>query len=68
MTKSITITDKIKADLDHLANKEKVSVEGITCILLRLALTDDSLVHRALKLMEKCDLKHEAAELEKRGW
>jgi hypothetical protein len=53
------ITDKIKADLDDLANKEKVPVEGLTCVLLRLALSDDSLVQRALKLMEKCDLSME---------
>jgi hypothetical protein len=68
MTKSVTITDKIKADLDDLANKEKVPVEGLTCVLLRLALSDDNIIQRALKLMEKCDLKHGATELEKRGW
>jgi len=68
MTKSVMITDKIKADLDDLAKEKKVPIEGLTCALLRLALSDDSLVQRALKLMEKCDLKHGAAELEKRGW
>jgi hypothetical protein len=36
--------------------------------LLRLALNDDSFIERALKLIEKCDLKHGAAELEKKGW
>jgi hypothetical protein len=30
MTKSAMITEKIKADLDDLANKEKVPVEGLT--------------------------------------
>jgi hypothetical protein len=68
MTKSVMITDKIKADLDDLANKEKVPVEGLTCVLLRLALSDRNLIQCALRMMEICDLKHGATELEKRGW
>lgn len=68
MTKQVTITDKIKADLEDLAKKENIPLEGLTCVLLRLALNDDIFVERALKLIEKCDLKHGAAELEKKGW
>jgi hypothetical protein len=68
MTKLVTITDKIKADLDNLARDKNIPLEGLTCVLLRLALNDDSFIERALKLIEKCDLKHGAAELEKKGW
>jgi hypothetical protein len=43
-------------------------IEGLACVLLRLALSDSHLVETALKLIESCDLNHGAAELEKRGW
>lgn len=68
MAKGIWVTDKIKEDLDRLAKDKGVYVEGLACILLRLALSDEYIIERALKLIERCDLNHGVAELEKRGW
>jgi hypothetical protein len=68
LTKQVWITDKIKDDLDKLANAKNIPVEGLTCVLLRLALSDDAFVERVLKLIEKCDLKYGSIELEKKGW
>ena len=68
MTKQIYVTDKIKDDLDKLSSNKGIPVEGLTCVPLRLALIDECFIDRALKLIEKCDLKYESTELEKRGW
>jgi hypothetical protein len=65
---TIWVTDKIKADLKKLAEARKIHLEGLTCVLLRLALSDESLRAMVYHLIESCDLNHGAAELEKRGW
>jgi hypothetical protein len=68
MTGTIFVTNRIKADLERLAKERGIKIEGLACVLLRLALSDSHLVETALKLIESCDLNHGAAELEKRGW
>jgi len=68
MTKNVWITDKIKNDLDKLAKNKNIRIEGLTCVLLRLALLDEFFIERALKLIEKCDLNHGSETLEKKGW
>ena len=68
MTDTIWVTDKIKADLKRLANARNIHLEGLTCVLLRLALSDEDLRMMAFNLIESCDLNHGATELEKRGW
>jgi hypothetical protein len=65
---TIWVTDRIKADLKRLADERHVHLEGLTCVLLRLALSDDYLLKMALRLIENCNLNHGATELEKRGW
>ena len=68
MTSQVWITDRIKRDLEGLAKREGVALEGLTCVLLGLALSDDCLVKKALNLIKSCDLNHGSTELEKRGW
>jgi hypothetical protein len=68
MTSQVWVTDRIKKDLEGLARREGVALEGLTCVLLRLALSDECLVKMALNLIKNCDLNHGATELEKRGW
>jgi hypothetical protein len=68
VTSQIWVTDRIKKDLEELARKEGVALEGLTCVLLRMALSDESLLNMALKLIKGCDLNHGSTELEKRGW
>ncbi|MCC6018950.1 MAG: hypothetical protein LM601_07960 [Candidatus Verstraetearchaeota archaeon] len=68
MADTIWVTDKIKADLKKLAEARKIHLEGLTCVLLRLAISNESLRAMAYHLIESCDLNHGATELEKRGW
>jgi hypothetical protein len=68
ITDAIWITDKIKKDLKKLAEEKGIHLEGLTCVLLRLALSNEDLLKTALRLIESCDLNHGAVELEKRGW
>jgi hypothetical protein len=65
---TIWVTDKIKADLKRLAEARKIHLEGLTCVLLRLAISNESLCTMAYHLIESCDLNHGATELEKKGW
>jgi len=48
-------TERIKKDLESLA-KKGVILEGLTCILLRLSLSDRGFVEMALNLIKSCDL------------
>jgi hypothetical protein len=68
MTSQIWVTDRIKKDLESLAKKEGVTLEGLTCILLRLSLSDRGFVEMVLNLIKSSDLNYGATELEKRGW
>jgi hypothetical protein len=68
MTSQIWVTDRIKKDLESLAKKEGVTLEGLTCILLRLSLSDRGFVEMVLNLIKSSDLNCGATELEKRGW
>ncbi|TDA29036.1 MAG: hypothetical protein DSO00_05060 [Archaeoglobi archaeon] len=68
MTSPIWVTDRIKKDLETLAKKEGVTLEGLTCILLRLSLSDRGFVEMVLNLIKSGDLNCGATELEKRGW
>ena len=45
MTSQVSITDRIKRDLEDLAKREGVALEGLACVLLRLALSDECLSH-----------------------
>jgi hypothetical protein len=40
MTSQVWVTDRIKKDLESLAKKEDLTLEGLTCILLRLSLSE----------------------------
>jgi hypothetical protein len=51
----IWVTERIKKDLESLA-KKGVILEGLTCILLRLSLSDRGFVEMALNLIKSCDL------------
>jgi hypothetical protein len=44
-----------------------VTLEGLTCILLRLSLSDRGFVEMVLNLIKSSDLNCGATELEKRG-
>ena len=44
MADAIWVTDRIKADLKRLADEKHVHLEGLTCVLLRLALSDEVLL------------------------
>lgn len=68
MAKPIYVTDKIHEDLKRLAEKEGVALEGLACVLLRLALSDERLVSMALRLIKACDLSYGAAKLGEKGW
>jgi hypothetical protein len=68
VVKEVWVTDKIGKDLESLAKDKGIRIEGLACILLRLALSDECFTERALKLIEKCDLNYGAVELEKKGW
>jgi hypothetical protein len=52
----IWVTERIKKDLESLAKKEGVTLEGLTCILLRLSLSDRGFVEMVLNLIKSCDL------------
>jgi hypothetical protein len=68
VAKVISITDKIHDDLKRLAEKEGIALEGLACVLLRLALSDERLVGMALRLIKACDLNYGAAKLGEKGW
>jgi hypothetical protein len=41
VVKEVWVTDKIKEDLDRLSKDKGTHIEGLACILLRLALSDE---------------------------
>jgi len=63
VVKQVWVTDKIMNDIESLAKDKGVHIEGLTCVLLRLALSDGCFIGRALKLIEKCDLNYGAKGL-----
>jgi hypothetical protein len=61
------VTDRIKADVDKQAASNGVGKEALLNVLLRLALSDDRDVMRAVRLIQAANLGGEQ-DLTNKGW
>ena len=67
MVKAIYMTDKVHEDLKRVSDREGISMEGLACVILRLALSDESYVKKLINFMKSCDMDG-PVDLKRKGW
>jgi len=68
MTSQVWVTDRIKRDLEGLAKREGVALEGLALRPAEARIERQALSEDSLELDEELRLQPRSAEPEKRGW